>query len=310
MIRAMLVRVSENAWMREHVPRYPFVRRAVRRFVPGEDLDSGLAAVQALKEQHIDGILTKLGESVVAPAAADEVTAHYLDVLERVHAQGLDAHPSIKPTQLGLDVPDGLEHCCRNLTAIVAKAATFGNYIWIDMESDGYVDRTLELLRRVYRTHPNVGICLQTYLYRTAADLTALLPLGVGVRLVKGAYKEPPHLAYPKKRDVDRNFVALAQQLLSQEARHYGTWPAFGTHDRQLIGQLIAEAERAGVPRSGYEFQMLYGIQRGEQERLAREGYRIRVMVNYGSHWFPWYMRRLAERPANLFFVARNVFGR
>ncbi|MBE3132442.1 MAG: proline dehydrogenase family protein, partial [Acidobacteria bacterium] len=203
-----------------------------------------------------------------------------------------------------------LEHCCRNLTAIVEKAATFGNYVWIDMEASRYVDQTLELLRRVHGTRPNVGICLQTYLYRTADDLAALLPLGVGVRLVKGAYKEPPDLAYPKKRDVDRNFLVLSQRLLSQEARQRGTWPAFGTHDRRLIAQLIAAAERAGVPRNAYEFQMLYGIQREEQERLAREGCRIRVMVNYGSQWFPWYMRRLAERPANLFFVARNVFAR
>lgn len=310
MMRAILSRAAENVWMREHVPQYPFVRRAVRRFVPGEDLESGLAAVSALKGHRIDGIVTKLGESVTDPITADAVAEHYLEVLDRIRAAGLGAHPSIKPTQLGLDLPDGVEHCCRNLMAIVARAAKYDNYVWVDMEASRYVDRTLEIVRRVRAVHTNVGICLQTYLYRTAEDLAALLPLGLGVRLVKGAYKEPPDVAYPKKRDVDRNFVALSQRLLSQEARQHGSWPAFGTHDVHLIAQLTSMAEKAGVPKDGYEFQMLYGIQREEQERLARDGYRVRVMINYGSYWFPWYMRRLAERPANLLFVARNLFAR
>jgi proline dehydrogenase len=310
MMRTLLARVSENAWMRTHVPNFLFVRRAVRRFVPGEDLAAALTAVHGLKQLGIDGILTQLGESVTEPGAADAVAAHYLEVLAGAAAHGVDGQPSIKPTQLGLDLPDGLEHCCRNLTTIVARAAGLGNYVWIDMEASKYVDQTLELFRRVHRLHPNVGICLQTCLYRTEADLAGLVPLGAGIRLVKGAYKEPPSRAFPNKRDVDRNYLALSRQLLAKQTREHGSWPAFGTHDRRLIEALNRMAADEGVAKNGYEFQMLYGIQRNEQERLAREGYRVRVMVNYGSHWFPWYMRRLAERPANLWFVARSVFVR
>jgi proline dehydrogenase len=177
------------------------------------------------------------------------------------------------------------------------------------MEASSYVDATLGLYRRARLAYPNVGVCLQAYLYRTADDLAALLPLGPAIRLVKGAYNEPPDRAFPRKRDVDENFFALAQQLLSDYARRAGVHAAIATHDRKLIGRVIGFAESNRIPRDRFEFQMLYGIQRAEQYRLAREGWRSIVLIAYGSYWFPWFMRRLAERPANVLFVARNLLS-
>jgi proline dehydrogenase len=178
------------------------------------------------------------------------------------------------------------------------------------MESSRYVDATLELYRELRSHYHNVGICLQSYLYRTVEDLASLVPLGAAIRLVKGAYMEPPDTAFPRKSDVDENFVRIAKRLLGEEARACGVRVGFGTHDVAVITRIRDFAEGAGVPKDAYEVQMLYGIRRDAQARLAAAGYRLRVLISYGSAWFPWYMRRLAERPANLGFVLRSLVAR
>ncbi len=233
------------------------------------------------------------------------MAAEYLDALDRIEQRALPMQLSVKLTQLGLDV--SRDTCIEQLSRITARAAETGNFVCIDMESSPYVDSTLEVFRAIRREHDNVGICLQAYLYRTANDLEALLPLAPTIRLVKGAYNEPPQIAYPRKQDVDQNFFRIAQRLLSDEARPGSVPHAFGTHDPRLIMRIQDYAAGAGIANDAYEIQMLYGIRRDDQDRLAARGYAVRTLISYGRHWFPWYMRRLAERPANLLFVAKSV---
>jgi proline dehydrogenase len=214
---------------------------------------------------------------------------------------------SVKLTQLGLDVD--VDRCYANLRTIAERANRRRTTVWIDMEQYAYLETTLTLYRRLLGEFPNVGVCLQAYLYRTKDDLQSLLPLGGGIRLVKGAYREPANIAYPKKRDVDASFIDLATQMLA-----YGGHPArprlvFGTHDRRMLDAVTEHAERARVPRDASEFHLLYGIQRAQQTRLVREGHRVRVLISYGDQWFAWYMRRLAERPANVWFAVRSMFS-
>ena len=305
-MRSVLLAASQNQWLRQRAPRFWFVRRTVSRFMPGETLDDALSAACELKKQWIGTVFTHLGENITDPAEAERVTRHYLEVLSRVSALGLDTEVSVKLTQLGLDLDQ--EVCYANLTRIVERAGA-NSVVWIDMEASNYVDLTLELYRRARLAYPNVGVCLQAYLYRTANDLAALLPLGPAIRLVKGAYKEPPDRAFPHKKDVDENFFALAERLLREKARRAGVRVAIATHDRKLIKRAIQLAESGQLPKNSFEFQMLYGIQRAEQLRLAREGWRSIVLIAYGNYWFPWFMRRLAERPANVLFVARNLLS-
>jgi len=306
-MRSVLLAVSENRWMRERGPRLWFVRRAARKFMPGEAFDDMLRAADALRPLGIDAVFTRLGENVSDAAEASAVTRHYLEVLEAIAAKGIRCEPSIKLTQLGLDL--GTEQAYANLRALAERSNATGNYLWIDMEQTSYVDVTLELTKRVKAEFPGVGVCLQAYLYRTANDLEALIGEGIGVRLVKGAYKEPAALAYPKKADVDENFFRLSVAMLEGLGRKNGFRPVFGTHDGSLITRIRAHAERAGLAERDVEVHMLYGIQRGEQERLVREGAVVRVLIAYGAYWFPWYMRRLAERPANVWFVVRSMFA-
>ena len=305
-LRSFFLVCSQSHWLREQAPRYGFVRRAVSRFMPGETVDDALSAARALRDKSIGTVFTHLGENVSDPAEAERVTLHYLEVLDRIRQQGLETEVSVKLTQLGLDL--SAELCYANLRRIIEGAGP-RSLVWIDMEASNYVDVTLELYRRARSAHPNVGVCLQAYLYRTATDLAALIPLGAAIRLVKGAYQEPPAIAWPRKKDVDESYFSLAKQLLSSEARAAGVRAAMATHDRKLIQRLIDFAGSARLRKQALEFQMLYGIQRLEQERLAREGWKSVVLVAYGSYWFPWYMRRLAERPANLLFVLRNLLA-
>jgi len=306
MMRTVLLAASQNVWLRTHVPRYHFVRRSVSRFMPGEDVEDALAAARALQEKRIRTVFTRLGENVTEAAEAEAVTRHYLDVLGQIEARSLPTEVSVKPTQLGLDLSPEL--CDGNLSRIIARAGTKST-VWIDMEASNYVDATLDLYRRARQRFSNVGVCLQAYLYRTAEDLASLLPLGPAIRLVKGAYKEPPERAFPRKKDVDENFFSLSKRLFSPEARAAGVRAAIATHDPQLIHRTEELVQSLGLEKDSVEFQMLYGIQRAEQLRLVREGWRSTVLVAYGAYWYPWYMRRLAERPANLWFVARNVFS-
>ena len=307
LMRWALLSASENRWLEEHAPRYRFVRRAVARFMPGEHLDDALTAARELQAMGMAAILTELGENVTEPGTADAVTEHYLDVVDKAHALGLDAHPSVKLTQLGLDI--GQAACIRRLETIVDRAGARGGVVWIDMESSAYTDRTIEVFRHVRARRPSVGVCLQAYLRRTANDLDGLLSLGPAIRLVKGAYNEPADRAFPAKADVDRSFLACCERLMTSEARRLGATLAVATHDRPLIERIKEAAAAAGLPSAQLHFQMLYGIQREEQRRLVTDGHRVRVLISYGTAWYRWYVRRLAERPENVLFVLKNLLG-
>jgi len=305
--RKALLAMSTNAWLRERATRTAFVRRSVSTFMPGERLDDAIVAAKAQEQLGIRTIFTKLGENLTRVEEAEEVTQHYLDVLDKVQAQQLQVQVSVKPTQLGLDLDREL--CFRNLQRLVDRAAARGNFIWIDMEGSPYVDPTLELFRRTRERSRFVGIALQAYLYRTAQDIEALLPLGSAIRMVKGAYLEPPSVAYPKKSDVDENFYRLSCRLLSADAQKAGCLLHIATHDPALVDRLGRYIDEHRVPSASYEYAMLYGIQRALQRRLVEAGKPLRVLIAYGEYWFPWYMRRLAERPANVWFVVKNILG-
>jgi proline dehydrogenase len=306
-MRKALLAGSTNPWLRDRATKTAFVRRSVSRFMPGEQIDDALRAAAELKPQGITSILTKLGENLTGTEEAEQVTLHYLDLLDGIAASGLDAQISVKPTQLGLDLDRAL--CERNLDRLIARAEQRHNFVWIDMESSPYVDPTLDLFRRTRAKTARVGVALQAYLYRTEKDVESLVTLGAAIRIVKGAYLEPPEVAFPRKTDVDANYYKLCTRLLAPDARKPGALLHIATHDIPLADRLSAYVAEQGVPASAYEFAMLYGIQRGQQLRLAGQGRRLRVLISYGEYWFPWYMRRLAERPANVWFVVRTMFG-
>ena len=304
-MRRVLLAGSTNAWLRERARRTPFVRRSVQRFMPGERLEDALAAAEALRVHGIGTILTALGENLEHPEDARQVTAHYLEVFDRIARSGVDAQVSVKPTQLGLDLDAAL--CEAHLLQLTDKADACGTFLWLDMESSLYVDATLELFRAARARSRRVGVALQAYLYRTAEDLDRLLPLGPAVRVVKGAYLEPPDRAYPKRADVDDNFLRLCRRLLSPEAVAAGSLLHVATHDAPLADRVARHARAHAVPREAFEFAMLYGIGVRQQHDFAARGERVRVLVSYGESWFPWYMRRLAERPANVLFALKHA---
>ncbi len=323
LMRDALLAASQSTWLREHATRWWFVRRTVSRFMPGEDVADAMNACRELERRGLRAVLTALGENVSDAHQAEQEAAHYVEVLNRVRALRLPAEVSVKLTHLGLDL--GADLCFANLERII-QAAPCDSVVWVDMEASNYVDATLGVYRRARAKYPNVGICVQAYLYRTKKDLDGLLAVRANVRLVKGAYKEPAEIAFPKKKDVDENYFALAQRLLEAQARTLEpagapVKPAAGsvgdcamrvaiaTHDVLLIDRIQKFATTLGMPHEKLEFQMLYGIQRAAQEQLAREGYRCAVLISYGSYWYPWFMRRLAERPANVWFVVKNVFA-
>jgi proline dehydrogenase len=307
LMRKVLLAGSTNAWLRDRATKTAFVRKSVSRFMPGEHIEDALRAAKELKPERINTILTKLGENLTKEEEFEQVTLHYLDVLDRVAAAGLDAQVSVKPTQLGLDLDREL--CWRNLERLIARAEERRNFLWIDMESSPYVDPTIDLYKRARGRTSRIGIALQAYLYRTGKDVEELIPLGSSIRVVKGAYLEPAEVAFPKKADVDENFFKLCTRLMGADAQQAGCLLHIATHDVALVDRLLAYITEHKVPRASFEFAMLYGIQRGQQQRMARAGHPLRVLISYGEYWFPWYMRRLAERPANLWFVVRTMFG-
>jgi proline dehydrogenase len=304
--RSLLLAASQNKWLRERASRYKFVRQSVARFMPGEELEDALAAARTLETRNIAGVFTRLGENITDVREADEVTQHYLDALRKIRETGLHTEISVKLTQLGLD--QSAELCIAKVKQIVQQEDP-NKTVWIDMEASNYVDATLEVYKSVVSTFPRTGICLQAYLFRTRVDLEALYALKPSVRLVKGAYKEPPEVAYPAKKDVDESYFALGREMLRAQRDGRMIRVAFGTHDAALIQRLADFTAKEGLPKNALEIQMLYGIQRSEQERLASAGYRSGVLVAYGSYWYPWFVRRLAERPANLWFILKNLFA-
>lgn len=304
MLRKALLWASTNPWMAKRLPRVGFVQRATRRFMPGEDVEDALRAAEALAKDGLTATLTLLGENLESLEEADEVLEHYFEVLRKVKERGLDAEISVKPTQLGLDF--GADEVRIRLEKL---AGATDSLVWVDMEASKYFADTLAVFRAVKERHANVGLCLQAYLHRTERDLEQLLPLEPAVRLVKGAYREPESVAMPRKADVDRSFVKLTSRLLRVRLTGGMSRPVIATHDPKMIGEANRLAYELGLAKDKYEFGMLYGIAQAEQRRLARTGHQVRVLISYGPAWFHWYMRRLAERPANLWFVMRQLFG-
>ena len=303
-VRTLFLWMARNGWLKARLPKMRFVRRAVRRFMPGEDVDAGFTAATPLAAAGQGVLFTRLGENLTSLGEADEVAAHYQSVLDRSATLPRPVEISIKPTQLGLDIDRAA--CLAHLQALAARAEEIGTWLWLDMEGSTYVEPTLELYERLKADHPRVGICLQAYLRRTPADLRRLLPLEPAVRLVKGAYDEPAAIAYRHKHEVDAAFQSLAI-LLAESARDTRTRCALGTHDSGLIERIAAFTDVAGVPRDRLQVHMLYGIRAAELARLAAEGYPAFTLIAYGEHWYPWYMRRLAERPANVIFALRQL---
>jgi proline dehydrogenase len=306
-MRSVLLWMARNEHLGGTIPRLPFAQRAVRRFLPGERVEDALAAAERLRDERIGVLFTRLGENISSLDESQEVVAHYRDVLTRDAGRRHAAGPieiSIKPTQLGLD-QDGaacLEHC-RDLAR---RCAETGTWFWIDMEGSACTDRTIELAAALMAEHRNVGIALQAYLRRTADDVARLLPLHPAIRLVKGAYDEPAALAYRRPAEVDANFLGLALMLAGPAARGEARL-ALGTHDVELIGQIRTLTEAQGVSRTVLEVHMLYGIREQELRRLRDAGHPAYSLVAYGSAWYRWYMRRLAERPANVVFALRQL---
>ncbi len=303
-MRRILLWMGRNAWLRDHLPRLPFARRAVRRFMPGEHLGDALAAADRLNESGFGVLFTRLGENLTMPADADAVAAHYHEVLDRGAARARRIEISVKPTQLGLDIDP--EACFRHCDDLARHAGATETWLWLDMEGSAYTEATVALYERLRRDHEHVGIALQAYLKRTAADLQRLLPLRPAIRLVKGAYDEPAEIAYRRRPEVDSNYQALAV-LLAAAAREGGARAALGTHDTDLVDRITRMAEAGGGTKDQLEVHMLYGIRAHELARLAAEGYRCSSLVAYGEYWYQWYMRRLAERPANLAFALRQL---
>jgi proline dehydrogenase len=280
------------------------MKRAVRRFMPGETLEAALDAAGPLEAAGIGTMYTRLGENLASLDEADEVADHYIGVFDAILARGYRGEVSVKPTQLGLDLDE--DRTLAHLTRLAEKATETSSYLWIDMEGSDYVESTIRLYERLRAVQPRTGICLQAYLKRTPSDVERLRPLDPAIRLVKGAYDEPETIAYRDKRQVDASYLSLAVDIL-KTGRGRPIRLGLGTHDVRLVEQIAEQVDPAGVPRDGFEVEMLYGIRSREQYRLANAGYRVQTLIAYGEHWYPWYMRRLAERPANVAFAIRSL---
>jgi proline dehydrogenase len=294
---------ADNRWLREHLPKYRFVRRSVRRFMPGETLDDATAAAKLLQERGVPTMFTALGENVTELSDARRVVQDYREAFDRVAEVGLDTEFSVKPSHLGLD--QAPRAALANLEELATSATEHDNWLWLDMESAPYVDRTLDLYTKLRAGHPNVGVCLQAYLKRTAGDVDSLMPLDPTIRLVKGAYREPRELVFGSREVIDEAYRRLALLILARKGP-IGRL-ALGTHDVGLIRQV--ETDVGG--RDGFEVHMLFGIRHADLVRMAAEGYRARSLIAYGKHWYPWFMRRIAEKPVeNSLLAFRNLVAR
>jgi proline dehydrogenase len=304
--RSILLAAARSRRLNDFALRSAFVKRATRTFMPGEHADDALEAGAVIAASGRGLIFTQLGEAISSAEAAISVRDHYLRFFDQIRARGLPAQVSVKPTQLGLDL--SFDECERHLIALAAKAEGTGSALWLDMEDSSYVDRTLELYVALKRNHTSTGVALQAYLRRTPEDLARLMPVEPVIRLVKGAYDEPKEVAFEKKSDTDRAYYSLAVRMLDG-ARTGACSPVFGTHDLALIARIAERAEALDVRKDKYQIHMLYGIRDSAQRRLVAEGHIVKTLISYGSAWYRWYMRRLAERPANVLFVVKSLFG-
>ena len=301
MLRSLLLYLSERESPKKLLTRYAVGRRLASRFIAGEELEDALRAIRRLSAEGFMVTLDCLGESVHEVAEAEAACQVYLELLDRLAAEKLNSHVSLKLTQLGLAIDEALAR--RHLGLLAARAAQHRNFVRVDMEGSAFTEATMRVFRAVDAPRDVVGIAIQAYLYHAESDVDELLKCGARIRLVKGAYKEPPDVSFPRKRDVDRNFQKLTEKLLSS-----GVYHAVATHDERLIAATEAFAREHGIPPERFEFQLLYGIRRQLQRELLKQGWRVRVYVPYGREWYAYFMRRLAERPANLFFLMRNLF--
>ena len=318
MLRTFLIYLSKADWARQIVTRWSFARKAASRFIAGEKLDDAIEVIRTLNAKNINATLDHLGEHTSNPEKAVQATNDIITILKRIHTEGVRSNISIKLTQIGLAVDEDL--CAENLNRILTAAVNLSTFVRIDMEDSQWVEKTLGLFKNslVDCSCENVGIVIQSYLYRSEEDISALLRSGARIRLCKGAYKEPENIAYPQKSDVDRNFDLLVLQLLDGSIANgipsisddgkIPPIPAIATHDEERITYTKKALIEKGLPKEAVEFQMLHGIRRDLQESLAQEGYPVRVYVPYGSEWYPYFTRRLAERPANLWFFLSNLF--
>ena len=301
MLRALLLQLSESKGMARFVMRNSASRRLAQRFVAGASLDEAVGAARALNRAGRMVSLDYLGENVATEADARRAAETYMAIFDRIAAEKLDANVSLKLSQLGLELGEAL---CQSLVEeIVARASSYGNLVRIDMEGSAYTQRTVDLAKRVRAKTASAGVVLQSYLYRTEQDARDLVAIGCRIRLCKGAYQEPAEVAFPKKADVDANYIKVMQIVLPS-----GIYHGIATHDPNMLAATKQFVAKNGIGRDKFEFQMLYGIRTDLQEQLIREGYRLRVYVPFGRDWFPYFMRRLAERPANLAFFLRNLF--
>jgi len=305
-LRDVFLLMSTNALMRKFVVGFPLSRRVSRRFVAGETLEEAIRIVKKLNQQCLQVTLDQLGESVTKENEACEAKDGYLCALDAIAANKVASHVSVKLTQMGLDLSTDL--CLDNMRQIVSKAKAIGTFTRIDMEDSKRTQATLNIYKTLHEEFDNVGVVIQAYLYRTEADMQALLAMGANVRLCKGAYKEPATVAFPKKKAVDANMIKMAQMFLQPSDKQNGGYLALATHDEKIINWAKEYVAVNKVEHSRFEFQMLYGVRSDLQRKLAAEGYTVRVYVPYGTYWYPYLMRRLAERPANVFFLVSNLF--
>ncbi len=305
-MRDLLLWCATNPWLAAHVPQWGFVRRAVRRFMPGEEFEDALKVAVEWKPRKIGALFTQLGENITDLAEAGAVVQHFEMVLKRAVEAKVDPVISVKPTHVGLDIDAAA--ALANLHTLAGAAEKAGGWLWIDMEGSAYTDATLDLYTAVRKKHQHVGLAMQAYLYRTANDVARLLELKPSIRLVKGAYAEPADRAFPAKRDVDANYLALCTFMLP-ELKRDRLRLVLGTHDVPLIRRITSFGDALGIEREKIEVNMLYGIQGDALVQLAKEGHTARQLIAYGPAWYGWYIRRLAERPANVLFVARQMVG-
>ena len=301
MTRNFFLYLSQQKELRRWMETSPLARKLTRRFVAGETLDDELKVAAQLQDQGILTALDHLGENVTSLEEATASAAAYLSALDQIAARALPATVSIKATQFGMDVSESA--CCENVLRVAARAAEIGSRVEIDMEATAYTERTIALVSAVAQKVKDIRVCIQAYLYRSPADIDRLNQLGIRVRLCKGAYNEPPALANPSKADVDRSYIDLMHRLFD-----HGTDPAIAGHDPRMIQEAMRYARGQGIGPDRFEFQMLYGIRRDLQKQVLDQGFRLRLYVPYGTAWYPYFMRRLSERPANVLFVARSLF--
>ena len=302
-LRSLLLGLSTSPAIGRVLDRVPASRALVRRFVAGERPEDALDVLTRLDATGLLSAVTYLGENVMTAEAARAAAETYCHLLDEIHRRGFNTTPSLKLTHFGLDLGEAI--ALENAERVLDHAA--GTLVWLDMESSAYTERTLQLYRRLRARWKNVACVVQAYLRRTEADVRALIPGGVTVRLCKGAYREPPDLAFPRKEDVDRSYARLAGRLLSPEAQAAGTYPGFATHDERMTRVIIDRTRALGIASDRFEFQMLYGIRPDLHRALVDAGVRLRVLVPFGEDWYGYFVRRLAERPANLFFVLKNL---